>query len=35
MQEFFHSLSYLIYVFPNHVSSSTQMHDLLLMNVNS
>jgi hypothetical protein len=49
MQEFVHSLSYLIHVFPNQVSSSrmkkqmnnltkwisTQMHDLLLANVNS
>jgi len=49
MQEFVHSLSYLILVFPNQVSSSrmkkqmnnltkwifTQMHDLLLANVNS
>jgi hypothetical protein len=49
MQEFVHSLSYLIHEFPNQVSSSriknrmnnmtkwisTQMHDLLLTNVNS
>jgi hypothetical protein len=49
MQEFVHSLSYLIHVFPNQVSSSrmkkwmnnltkwisTQMHVLLLANVNS
>ena len=50
MQEFVHSLSYLIHVFPNQVDNSscikkrmnnmtkwifTQMHDLLLANVNS
>jgi hypothetical protein len=49
LQEFVHSLSYLIHVFPNQVSSSrmkkrmnnltkwtsTEMHDLLLANVNS
>ena len=50
MQEFVHSLSYLIQVFPNQVDNSsrmkkqmnnmtkwisTQMHDLLLANVNS
>jgi hypothetical protein len=49
MQKFVHSLSYLIHIFPNQVSSylmkkrmnnltkwiSTQMHDLLLENVNS
>ena len=50
MQEFVHSLSYLIHVFPNQVENLsrlkkrmnnmtkwffTQMHDLLLANVNS
>jgi hypothetical protein len=50
MQEFVHSLSYLVHVFPNQVDNSsrlkkrmnnltkwifTQMHDLLLANVNS